>query len=501
MAFAGLPALPVQAQAEHEVWSATLVIRDSSGVLGCSDGVANNFCSVHLSDNDFRHDSTDYAITLIVLDTNGRLEITFARDLTPASRDLTLNVGGTSFGFEDADSSTPITRQWNDSGLSWTAGETASLSLTEISAEPAMPTELTATAQGETQIDLSWTAPNDDGGEAISGYKVEVSLNGGATWSNLVADTRSTETSYSHIGLSAGNTRTYGVSATNSVGVGSSSRLASATTAAVNVLASNTGQSGTPALGISVGDADKRFSQGFETGSNPGGYRLASVGVYIQFEGLEAWERFAVHIYNANNTGGLGALVYSLTSPNSYTDIAVNTFTAPAGAMLDAETAYHVVYEGGGDLSIDLILGVAPSNKQDLGSRSGWSIENVRRYDGVLSSAGTSFQISVNGTAIPTDVLSTWALGPTWPQRQRTVPPAVPLFHRARRQRQRHRPVQHLRPGQSRGWPRCRSGIPLGLPGGRLHCFRQCPRQHPHHLYDIGRGRADLLAQWRQGGR
>ena len=415
VALAALPVLPVQAQAANEVWSATLTIRDSSGVLGCSDAVANNFCSDHLSDDDFTHDSTDYAITLIVLHPSGQLDIAFDRDLTVASRDLTLNVDGTAFRFEDANSSTATARQWNNAWVSWTAGETASLSLTEVSTEPANPTELTATAMGETQIDLSWTAPSDDGGEAISGYKVEVSSNGGSTWSNLVADTGSTETSYSHIDLSAGTTRSYRASAINSVGVGSSSRAVTATTAAVNVLGSNTGQSGTPTHGIGIGDADRRFSQGFQTGSNPGGYSLDSVGVYFQFEGLEARESFAVHIYTADNTGALGTLVYTLTSPNSYTDVAVNTFTAPAGATLDADSDYHVVFEGGGDWVADVILGVAQSNKEDDGSRGGWSIEDARRYDAVPFSGGTSFQISVNGTAIPTDVLSTWALVPTGP--------------------------------------------------------------------------------------
>ena len=55
------------ARASHQVWSATLTVRNSSGVLGCSNGVANNFCSVHLSDDDFNHDSTDYAFTAIFL--------------------------------------------------------------------------------------------------------------------------------------------------------------------------------------------------------------------------------------------------------------------------------------------------------------------------------------------------------------------------------------------------------------------------------------------------
>ena len=56
---------------------------------------------------------------------------------------------------------------------------------------PDPPTSLTATANGQTQIDLSWTAPADDGGSAITGYKIEWSEDGTPNWADLVADTGS----------------------------------------------------------------------------------------------------------------------------------------------------------------------------------------------------------------------------------------------------------------------------------------------------------------------
>ena len=95
---------------------------------------------------------------------------------------------------------------------------------------PGAPTSLTATASGTTTIDLSWNAPSDDGGASITGYRIEVSSNGGSSWTNRVADTGNTTTSYSHTGLSAGTTRHYRVSAINSVGTGAASNTANATT-------------------------------------------------------------------------------------------------------------------------------------------------------------------------------------------------------------------------------------------------------------------------------
>ena len=94
---------------------------------------------------------------------------------------------------------------------------------------PGAPTGLTATADGQTRIDLSWTAPSDDGGATITGYKVEVSTNG-SSWSNLVANTRSTSASYTHSGLAAGSTRQYRVSAINSAGTSTASNVDNATT-------------------------------------------------------------------------------------------------------------------------------------------------------------------------------------------------------------------------------------------------------------------------------
>ena len=95
---------------------------------------------------------------------------------------------------------------------------------------PGAPTGLTATASGRTRIDLSWTAPSDNGGSAITGYKIEVSPNGDSNWTNRVANTGTTTTSYSHTGLSAGTTRHYRVSAINANGTGAASSTANATT-------------------------------------------------------------------------------------------------------------------------------------------------------------------------------------------------------------------------------------------------------------------------------
>src|SRR5207237_761043 len=66
---------------------------------------------------------------------------------------------------------------------------------------PQPPTGLTATAVSSSQINLSWTAPSNTGGSAITGYKIERSTDGGTTWSIIQSNTGSTTTTYSNTGL------------------------------------------------------------------------------------------------------------------------------------------------------------------------------------------------------------------------------------------------------------------------------------------------------------
>jgi len=91
---------------------------------------------------------------------------------------------------------------------------------------PTTPRQLTATADSN-QIKLSWSAPSSDGNSPITGYKIEV--NTGTSYSELVDNTKSTVTSYTHKNISTGTEYTYRIFAINSVGVSSTSNEASAT--------------------------------------------------------------------------------------------------------------------------------------------------------------------------------------------------------------------------------------------------------------------------------
>ena len=201
LAAAALLALAAPAQAQTEVWSATLTPQDTgNGALGCDSTESNTAaqCSntAVLSDNDFTLGSTDHTIGIIEL-AGESLQITSTGVFTDADT-LALVLGTTSLAF-----SRGVTiqggagRVWPSTGLSWTAGTDVSVRLISLTA-PGAPTGLAATANGPSRIDLSWTAPVNTGGSAITGYKIEVSPDG-SSWSDLDTDTESTDTAYAHM--------------------------------------------------------------------------------------------------------------------------------------------------------------------------------------------------------------------------------------------------------------------------------------------------------------
>ena len=117
---------------------------------------------------------------------------------------------------------------------------------------PGEPTGLMAMAMGSEQIDLSWTAPSEDGGDEVTGYMIQfANLNttdgSWSPWINLVDDTDSTDTTFSDDGdddryettatrLMAETIRQYRVAALNSnEAAGTSSTPTNATTGEAEV--------------------------------------------------------------------------------------------------------------------------------------------------------------------------------------------------------------------------------------------------------------------------
>ena len=213
-------------RAHLELLSATLTVgTGSTGNVGFENGFQGT-----LSDKTFSFAGTNYTISALIIGSmTSNLTFKVNHDLNHATLDLpVLKIHGVSFNFRDA-AGTTDTRTWTGHGLSWSTGDTINIIITGPQL-PSAPTGLAATADSIDRIKLTWNAPNDDGDSAIGGYRIEVSDDAGTTWANLMSNTGSGDTTYTHTMVSLGTTQHYRVSAINGLGAGPASNVAHATT-------------------------------------------------------------------------------------------------------------------------------------------------------------------------------------------------------------------------------------------------------------------------------
>ncbi len=213
----------------------------------------------------------------------------------------------------------------NAKGPSAAASNVANATTNAVTATaPGAPTGLTATAAGQTRIDLRWTAPSDNGGAAITGYQIEVSPTGLAnTWTNLVANTNSTTTTYAHTGLTAGTTRHYRVRAINSVDPGAASNTANATTSLPAATAP-----GAPTGLTATASGPTTINLSWTAPSTTGGAAITGYRVEVSPNGTDNWTNLV------GNTGTTGTTYahrgLSANTTRHYRVRAINT--AGAGA-------------------------------------------------------------------------------------------------------------------------------------------------------------------------
>ena len=146
---------------------------------------------------------------------------------------------------------------------------------------PSEPRNLRAVESGSSRINLSWSAPIDDGGSGVTGYKIEVSSNGGRTWSVEEDDTRSSSTTYAHTGLESGTTWHYRVSAINSEGTGEPSNVASETT--------EIGPPRAPSSLSAVASGESQIRLSWAPPSDDGGARITGYRIDVSTSGGALW--------------------------------------------------------------------------------------------------------------------------------------------------------------------------------------------------------------------
>ena len=162
---------------------------------------------------------------------------------------------------------------------------------------PDAPAGLTATAAGETRIDLAWSPPPYNGGSAVTGYLIEVSADGSdGSFTTLEANHDAREdgaivTAFAHTGdLAPGTTRHYRVFAINAAGTGPASGVASDRTA--------TAGAGTPdepteltatATGAMRGDTDTNIDLDWTKPGDSGNSPITGYLIERSADGVSGW--------------------------------------------------------------------------------------------------------------------------------------------------------------------------------------------------------------------
>jgi hypothetical protein len=204
---------------------------------------------------------------------------------------------------------------------------------------PQSPTGLSATAASSSAIDLSWSAPSNDGGSAITGYDIERSTDSGSTWSTLVANTASSSTLYSDTGLSPSTAYMYRVSAINSVGDSSPSNTATATTSSGTVATIPQPPTGLTATPASSSEIDLSWT----APSDNGGSAITGYVIERSTDSGSTWSTISSNTGSAFTTYSDTGLVpstgytYRVSAINSVgTSSPSNTASATTGIALSA---------------------------------------------------------------------------------------------------------------------------------------------------------------------
>jgi len=194
---------------------------------------------------------------------------------------------------------------------------------------PGAPTGLAATAPAAPDVSLSWFAPIETGGSAITDYAIEYSNDSGSTWTTF-ADGTSTTLTAIVTGLGKGTNYTFRVSAVNAAGTGTASstvQIAIPTTvpgAPTNLTASATS------------GVDYSIDLAWTAPSDDGGSSLTDYIIEWQFVGGDWWTVGPSDLTRDSMTGT------SVTVRNLYSGGYVHVFRV---------TAINAVDNDGGDPS------------------------------------------------------------------------------------------------------------------------------------------------------
>ena len=219
--------------------------------------------------------------------------------------------------------------------------------------------------KGDTSIELIWNEPNNDGGDTVTGYRIDVSEDN-SIFTTLV--TSHGDTSYEHVGLSAGDTRYYRVYAINSVGT--SVGYTSGSSTVLNIPTSPIN------LSLAV-EGDTSIELSWDPPSNNGGtvitgYRIDVSSNSVIFYALVASQIETTYAHTGLSAGAKYYRIYAINSVGTSTTFASGSQSiegeggaggaggegegeGESGTTLDVPDApENLLLESNGDTSIEL---------------------------------------------------------------------------------------------------------------------------------------------------
>ena len=229
---------------------------------------------------------------------------------------------------------------------------------TNTSTVPGPPTGLLAAAGHGGRSDLSWTAPASDGGDPLSGYKIEVSSDTGASWTDRVATTGDANTTYSHTGLAAATTRHYRVSAINTNGTGDASNVANATTFTTIPSA--------PTKLLATAGGTTQIDLSWTAPADDGGSAIITYGIHVSPDGRTDWRARAGNPNTTYSQIGLApgtTRYYRVRAANAKGLSALsNIASATTGqATVTFGASVYTAVEGGAAATVEVQLSAALS--------------------------------------------------------------------------------------------------------------------------------------------